>query len=69
MRILNGCKWTTIKDFFENFDHIEGNLEKTECFFDEIMLVVPTLTLHDDALMQIDDALAELEASDYREWV
>ncbi|KAF7272761.1 hypothetical protein GWI33_014470 [Rhynchophorus ferrugineus] len=68
VRILNGCKWTTTKDFFENFDVVERDLKKAESFFDEVMLVVPTLSLHDDALMQIDDALAELEASDYREW-
>lgn len=39
------------------------------CEFERVMPVVPTLKLHDEAVTQIDDALSELEASDYREWV
>ncbi|XP_030767926.1 protein inturned [Sitophilus oryzae] len=67
-RIVNGNKWATTKQFLERIGNPERIFDRTDSFFEELMPVVPTLSLHDDALMQIDDALAELEASDYREW-
>lgn len=53
----------------EQFEEYEFENQLNNCLFEYVMPVVPTLKLPDDAVTQIDDALSELEASDYREWV
>ncbi|XP_060525407.1 protein inturned isoform X2 [Cylas formicarius] len=63
-RIMSDCSWATIKQFLEQQDSNEA----TPCLFEDVLPYVPNLNLQDEALMQVDDALAELEASDYREW-
>ncbi|EEZ98662.1 protein inturned [Tribolium castaneum] len=63
-RLLNAKKWTTS-------DYITGNkalAEPSQCQFEDVLPVAPTLPLPNEAYMQVDDALTELEASDYREW-
>lgn len=68
--VLSDGEWRTIRSFME----LEGNISSlpSKCrkyHFEDIVPAVPTLVLPDEAQMQIDDALAELEASDYRDWV
>lgn len=67
IRILNNGQWTTTQDFTEM--HITKLMETSAPNFEEILSAAKTLTLPYEAQMQIDDALAELEASDYRDWV
>lgn len=69
-RILNNGEWRTIKSFLESEAKLSFKMTTLRKYhFEDIIPAVPTLVLPDEAQMQIDDALAELEASDYREWV
>lgn len=68
--ILSDGEWRTIRRFMqpaENLSSITSICRKYR--FEDIVPAVATLVLPDEAQMQIDDALAELEASDYRDWV
>lgn len=68
--ILSNGKCRTIRHFLEIEDHVENKVMKSKIYhFEDIIPAAATLVLPDEAQMQIDDALAELEASDYREWV
>ncbi|XP_050305773.1 protein inturned [Anthonomus grandis grandis] len=66
-RIVCNTDWATT-DQFMDYQFDQDNNNPNDCLFEQVMPVVPTLKLHDDAITQIDDALSELEASDYREW-
>lgn len=68
-RCLNGGSWITAQEFIESQDSCEISSDIGKCHFESVMLLAPLLVLPDEAQMQIDDALTELEASDYREWV
>lgn len=67
-RILCNSDWATMPQFMEYQNNQDRPSGQSNCLFEDVMPVVPTLKLHDNAVMQIDDALSELEASDYREW-
>lgn len=60
-------QWFTTQQFVDTESSSEKSLDP-HCF-EDIVPVAPTLVLPDEAQMQIDDAMAELEASDYRDWV
>ncbi|XP_023014515.2 inturned planar cell polarity protein [Leptinotarsa decemlineata] len=64
-RTLSSRPWTTMQEFslLQNLGLEEGSFQ-----FEEVMTVAQTLCLPDEAQVQIDDALSELEASDYRDW-
>ncbi|XP_066263056.1 protein inturned [Euwallacea similis] len=64
-KIICNTDWATTEQFMEYQFELE---DRSNCMFEQVMPVVPTLKLHDEAVTQIDDALSELEASDYREW-
>lgn len=68
-RCLNGGAWITAKEFIESQDSCEVVSDVSKCQFESVLPMAPLLILPDEAQMQIDDALTELEASDYREWV
>lgn len=68
-KIICNSDWATTDQFMEYQFEQDSLNNPNNCIFEQIMPVVPTLKLHDDAITQIDDALSELEASDYREWV
>ncbi|CAH1183286.1 unnamed protein product [Phaedon cochleariae] len=65
-KILSNESWITAEQFAssQNVDATEKNLFQ----FEGVMCAASTLCLPDSAQMQIDDALSELEASDYRDW-
>ncbi|XP_019754086.1 protein inturned isoform X1 [Dendroctonus ponderosae] len=65
-KLICNDDWTTIEQFLEYQPNLSPN--PNSCSFEGIMPVVPTLKLHDEAITQLDEALTELEASDYREW-
>ncbi|KAJ8939447.1 hypothetical protein NQ318_023073 [Aromia moschata] len=67
-RVLSSGLWATAQQFVELQNLDAKSLQISPCQFEELLLVAPTLSLPDEAQMQIDDALTELEASDYREW-
>ncbi|KAL1491563.1 hypothetical protein ABEB36_012140 [Hypothenemus hampei] len=67
-RVICNTDWATTEQFMEyQFDQITSN-NASVCLFEDLMPVVPTLKLPDEAVTQVDEALSELEASDYREW-
>lgn len=67
-RILSSGLWSTAQQFIA-LDNLDSKAKEVSPFqFEDIMLVAPTLSLPDEAQLQIDDALSELEASDYRDW-
>lgn len=51
-----------------NSDLPEMKLCKEQCYFEEL-LATHAVTLPMDVKIQVDDAITELEAADYREWV
>jgi hypothetical protein len=67
-RLLNGQAWTT-SDTIINRNFQETPSQTCSRQFEEVLPAAPTLHLPNGAYMQVDDALTELEASDYREWV
>lgn len=68
-RVLSSGLWATAQQFVELENLSTKSLEVSPCQFEDNFPFATTLSLPDEAQMQIDDALAELEASDYREWV
>lgn len=68
-RILSSGLWSKAEQYVDLKD-IPIKAEKTSrMHFEESLLGSIQLNLPNEAQMQIDDALFELEASDYREWV
>ncbi|XP_023311186.1 protein inturned [Anoplophora glabripennis] len=67
-RVLSSGLWATAQQFVELENLSTKSLEVSPCQFESNFSLAATLNLPDEAQMQIDDALAELEASDYREW-
>ncbi|CAG9860502.1 unnamed protein product [Phyllotreta striolata] len=64
-RSLSDGQWSTA----EQFQALENaELKKCHPQFEDAMPVAPSLCLPYEAQIQIDDALSELEASDYRDW-
>ncbi|KAJ8932886.1 hypothetical protein NQ314_014367 [Rhamnusium bicolor] len=68
-RVLSSGLWATAQQFVELQDLSTKSLEVSPCQFEYVLPIATTLSLPGEAQMQIDDALTELEASDYREWV
>nr|CAI5822166.1 unnamed protein product [Callosobruchus analis] len=65
--MLGGDVWYTMQQLIESED--DSLIEPSkQYFFEDLLSAVPTLNLTDEAMMQVDDALTELEASDYRDW-
>lgn len=68
-RLLSNGVWSSSD---QNGDLANLKIKSQESIppqFEELLPAARLITLSDDAQMQIDDALTELEASDYREWV
>lgn len=68
-RILSSGLWATAQQFVELQSLSVKSVQISPNQFEDVMSVAPFLNLPDEAKMQIDDALTELEASDYRDWV
>ncbi|CAG9826275.1 unnamed protein product [Diabrotica balteata] len=67
-RTLSSGLWSTAQQSLA-LENLESKAkEVSPCQFEDLMPVAPTLCLPDEAQLQIDDALSELEASDYRDW-
>lgn len=64
-KVLNRGIWLTIDSFISTT--IQSTIHSEQ--FEDVLLAATILTLPSEAYVQIDDALTELEASDYREWV
>lgn len=65
VRMLNG-------GFFPNELKVPENVENipvAEYFFEDILPAVHSVDLPNEVIVQVEDALTELEACDYREWV
>lgn len=70
LTILSDGDCRTIRRFLETQGKLcLQTIKLRKYHFEDIVPAVATLVLPDEAQMQIDDALAELEASDYRDWV
>ncbi|KAG5874050.1 hypothetical protein JTB14_034626 [Gonioctena quinquepunctata] len=67
-KTLSDGLWTTMKEFVQLQSSFTQPFEDGYYQFEEVMPVAPTLCLPDEAQVQIDDALSDLEASDYRDW-
>ncbi|CAH0559223.1 unnamed protein product [Brassicogethes aeneus] len=67
-RILSSGLWATAQQFVELQSLSVKSLQVSPHQFENVMPIAPFLNLPDEAKMQIDDALTELEASDYRDW-
>lgn len=68
-RILCSGLWSTAEQYVALTDVPVKSKETAPWQFEESLLGAVQLKLPDEAQVQIDDALFELEASDYREWV
>ncbi|CAH1961039.1 unnamed protein product [Acanthoscelides obtectus] len=64
---LGGDVWCTIQQLLET-EEDDLIKPKKQYYFEDLLSVVPVINLTDEANMLVDDALTELEASDYREW-
>ncbi|KAL3279394.1 hypothetical protein HHI36_016904 [Cryptolaemus montrouzieri] len=63
-KVLNGGVWTGKLKIPEDISSIPPN----DYVFEDLLLAIPTIELPNEAMIQIEDAMTELEACDYREW-
>lgn len=68
-RILSSSLWSKAEQYVELKDLPAKADMLSPCLFEEVLSSAIQLNLPNEALLQIDDALYELESSDYREWV
>ncbi|XP_044761022.1 protein inturned isoform X2 [Coccinella septempunctata] len=64
VRMLNGGIWPGELKVPENHENIPEN----DYVFEDILPAVHSVDLPNEAMVQVEDALTELESCDYREW-
>lgn len=68
-RLLCSGLWPKAEQSVELFNITSKAQQQGPQQFEDVLSVAHSLILPDEAQMQIDNALTELESSDYREWV